>query len=126
MKIQELNVYMVLFNKDRILLLKRTNGVWEFPGGGVDWGEDPRDAAIRETREETGLSAHDAGFVMITSATYPKDEDEKHSIYIVYKGQTEGLDVRLSSEHVEHRWLGLTEAKFMKMALNAEGVLDYL
>ncbi|MDD5171416.1 MAG: NUDIX hydrolase [Candidatus ainarchaeum sp.] len=126
MKIQELNVYMVLFNKDRILLLKRENGFWEFPGGGVDWGEDPRDAAIRETREETGLTAHDASFVMITSATYPKGEDEKHSVYIVYKGQTDGLDVRMSSEHVEHRWLGLSEARFMKMAMNAEGVLDYL
>jgi hypothetical protein len=44
----------------------------------------------------------------------------------VYKGTTQGGDVKLSGEHRESRWLNVTEAKFMKMALNAEPVLDLL
>ena len=126
MKIQELNSYLVLFNKERLLIVKRDNDLWEFPGGGVEWGEDPQKAAIRETKEETGLDAMNVRMITVTSATYDKGNDEKHSVYIVYRGETDSEEVKLSGEHKEYRWLNLTEARFMKLALNAEGVLELL
>ena len=33
-------------------------GAWQMPQGGIDPGEDTRDAALRELHEETGISAH--------------------------------------------------------------------
>jgi len=43
----------------RVLLLRRGNeprvGAWTFPGGYVDLGETPQDAATRETLEEVGM-----------------------------------------------------------------------
>jgi 8-oxo-dGTP diphosphatase len=126
-KIQELNTYIVLFNGDRVLLLKRPNGLWEFPGGAIEWGESPEACVVREAREETGLSATSISLVGVTSATYPKGTDEKHSIYIVYRGLAPSSEVVLSGEHTEYRWLTLTEARFIKpMALNAEDVLGNL
>lgn len=34
-----------------------TPGAWQMPQGGIDPGESPRDAALRELREETGITA---------------------------------------------------------------------
>jgi hypothetical protein len=62
----------------------------------------------------------------MTSATYEKDGNEKHSIYIVYSCDTASDRHVLSEEHVEARWLAPYEAKFLKLGLNAEPVLDML
>jgi 8-oxo-dGTP diphosphatase len=126
MKVQELNVYVVAKHQGKILLTKRSEGWWEFPGGSVDWGEDPIKAAEREFKEETNLVVKNLKFVGVTSATYQKGEDEKHSVYIVYSGETDSDKFILSSEHAEGRWLMLSEAKYMKFGLNAESVLEMI
>ena len=35
-----------------------TPGAWQMPQGGIDQGEDPETAALRELEEETGVPAH--------------------------------------------------------------------
>ena len=52
----------VLFEKGRLLLVKRGDGVsyekqWCIPCGHVEWGEDVREACRREFLEETGIEA---------------------------------------------------------------------
>ena len=46
----------VLSSRGVILHLHRRLHIWVQPGGHVDAGEDPEDAAVRETLEETGLA----------------------------------------------------------------------
>ncbi|QIG80623.1 RNA pyrophosphohydrolase [Stakelama tenebrarum] len=38
--------------------LDSTLEAWQMPQGGIDPGEAPRDAAVRELREETGIGSH--------------------------------------------------------------------
>lgn len=48
----------VIFNEgqDRILLIKRYDiPIWVLPGGGIEEGEQPEEAVVREIREETGV-----------------------------------------------------------------------
>ncbi len=122
-----MNVYVVVKNGDRILVLRRKDGFWEFPGGGVDWGETPEQSGKRETKEETGIALNGPlEFLGVTSAVYKKGEDDKHSIYIIYAANTEKTDVVLSGEHDEFRWLNKMEAGFLKYGLNAEPIMDMI
>lgn len=46
----------IIFYDAKVLLVKRRDvPVWVLPGGGIEDGERPEDAAVREAKEETGI-----------------------------------------------------------------------
>jgi ADP-ribose pyrophosphatase YjhB (NUDIX family) len=57
---------IVVNDLGEILMIRRTdNGNWAVPGGAMDLGESMTDAAVRETKEETGISCEITGLVGI-------------------------------------------------------------
>jgi ADP-ribose pyrophosphatase YjhB (NUDIX family) len=65
---------IVVNDAGEILLIRRTdNGNWAVPGGSIDVGESVGQAAVRETREESGIDCAITGIVGIHS-------DPKHVI----------------------------------------------
>jgi len=71
---------VALLNEEgKVLLAKRPPGrplagLWEFPGGKVDPGEDPETALIRELMEELGIEITRADLVPLTFASHAYPE----------------------------------------------------
>lgn len=65
----------VLFAEGKVLITQRKAGThlagaWEFPGGKVEEGEDPREALSRELREEIGVEAEAGEILDVTFHRY--------------------------------------------------------
>src|SRR3954447_3908628 len=75
-KLQRVAAYALILRGDQILLTRLATRIsadekWHLPGGGLDHGENPRDALVREVREETGLEAEVGDTARVYSAHLP-------------------------------------------------------
>ncbi|MFJ2479254.1 NUDIX hydrolase [Pseudomonas sp. NPDC087598] len=62
---------------DQVLYVRKTKSKWTLPGGKIESGETPVQAAVRELEEETGLIAEDLTYL----ARYEKN-DTVHFVFI--------------------------------------------
>jgi ADP-ribose pyrophosphatase YjhB (NUDIX family) len=66
----KIDVRAAVFSENKILLVKERGDGWTMPGGWVDPGESPSEAAVRETKEESG---YDVSAVRLM-AIYDRDK----------------------------------------------------
>jgi ADP-ribose pyrophosphatase YjhB (NUDIX family) len=110
----------------RIVLARRAiepgHGLWVFPGGYVDRGEDVRTAAIREAREEAGIDIRLDGLVGIYS--YPGVT----AVIIVYSAVWTGGTLTIDDESLEIRTFDPDGLPWDEMAFPStkDSLRDYL
>jgi 8-oxo-dGTP diphosphatase len=92
-KITRVSAYGIINDGERRILLCRLSpivehlaGKWTLPGGGIDFGEDPVDAVVREVKEETGLRVSFVGNLLDVDSVVTKFSDkEVHAVRIIYE-----------------------------------------
>src|SRR4051812_43051790 len=112
-----ISAYGVIVRDGRILLVKCSAdsdavGQWTLPGGGIDFGEDPAHAAVREVREETGLDVALDALLTIDSRFIQTDTADHHAIRILYSAHVTGgtLAVEIGGSTDAGEWIALDQA----------------
>lgn len=105
-RVTRIAAYALCVEDERILLCRIAEGYWSgvgqwtLPGGGLDFGEAPREGALRELAEETGLGGEIVDIADVLSWTgrwrHPRDQVDEayHGILVVYRVRITGGSLR--------------------------------
>jgi ADP-ribose pyrophosphatase YjhB (NUDIX family) len=81
---------------------------WDLPGGSVEQGEDPTEAAKRETDEEASQKIDNLKILLVTSVN-----TDKYLITFIFQANSKSSEVILSDEHNLFKWV--TPSDFLEL-----------
>jgi len=127
--IRETSAGIVLFRKENLeklfLLLHYPSGHWDFVKGKMEKGESTHETAIRETKEETGIT--DITFLENFEEWIEYDFQWKRELVqkkvVFFLAETKTKEVKISHEHLNYTWVNYNEAMEKTTFDNAKTVL---
>jgi 8-oxo-dGTP diphosphatase len=115
-------IVVILDNQDRVLLLRRAPGdywaagQWGFPGGKLEPGETAKEAAIRETKEESNL--------VVTNLVDVKLKLDK-LLGMFYTRSYSG-NIKIDFEHTAWEWVSRDEIESYDLAPTTLEIYDWV
>jgi len=125
---EEVSAGIILFNEivdKEFLLLNYPSKHWDFVKGKMEKDETPLETALRETKEETGISDVEFidGFKEEIEYNFYADNQKIHKKVIFFLGKTKTIDIILSHEHLDFIWLDFNNALEKITYKNAKNLL---
>ncbi len=127
--IEETSAGIVLFRKEDskilFLLLHYPSGHWDFVKGKMENGESTHETAIREAREETGIT--DITFLENFEEWIKYDFQYKgelvHKKVVFFLAETKTKEIIISNEHLDYTWMDYNTSMEKTTFDNAKTVL---
>lgn len=118
---------IIIEKEGKILLIERNiepfKGKWKFPGGFVEYREMVEHAAIRETKEETGLDIELADILGIYSD--PKRDPRKPTVCVVFVAKHKSGKLKTGDDTARAKWILPEDIKKNELAFDVPLILEH-
>lgn len=108
----------------KIVLVRRRyppeEGQWTLPGGGIESSESPQEAAIREAREETGLT------IAIDDELGTWSTPSRETVVVFYVAHPLGGTLRGGTDATEASWVDLEAAPRLAFSTHREALARFI
>jgi len=127
--IEETSAGIVLFRKENskilFLLLHYPSGHWDFVKGKMEKGESAHETAIREAKEETGITdiIFLENFEEWIKYDFQYQGELVHKKVVFFLAETKTKEIMISHEHLDYTWMDYNTSMEKTTFENAKTVL---
>jgi 8-oxo-dGTP diphosphatase len=88
-----------------------TTGMWNIPGGFVEFNEHPEEALVREGREELGITCEPVRLIGVYSELFAKPGNAHHLYGFMYEARADSMHIQTDPDEIaEVGWFPLKAA----------------